>query len=307
LLGTLLITDLNRAIRGLRLLMTNPTAAAEGPNAAPEARVRPVADLFLAIRGLADRFVLFAQAQEHAIDARARATRMRGLFFASVSHDLKGPLNSILGFLDAARVEEGHLSLMTEEVSFHQLYEAALGKAAQLCTGSGVQIYDEIERGIPLLLVDRIRIQRALATLLAYSIRSNPDGRMWVRAERESSNRMRIDIDVPKPQHAPTEVEAMLAPTLSEGRREHRGLALGLRLARSVVELHRGTVRVVDRGKKGAMFCVSLPTVDTPLPTASAPMHSIPPDRRPRAVDGHDSSPPSAPSSDDPESGSEMR
>jgi signal transduction histidine kinase len=297
--------------------------------------------LFLAIRGLADRFVLFAQAQEHAIDARARATRMRGLFFASVSHDLKGPLNSILGFtqlvatetlergqkeslhavhsraqellalietiLDAARVEEGHLSLMTEEVSFHQLYEAALGKAAQLCTGSGVQIYDEIERGIPLLLVDRIRIQRALATLLAYSIRSNPDGRMWVRAERESSNRMRIDIDVPKPQHAPTEVEAMLAPTLSEGRREHRGLALGLRLARSVVELHRGTVRVVDRGKKGAMFCVSLPTVDTPLPTASAPMHSIPPDRRPRAVDGHDSSPPSAPSSDDPESGSEMR
>jgi signal transduction histidine kinase len=311
LLGTLLITDLNRATRGLRLLMTNPTAAGD-PAQLPGARVRPVAQLFHAIRGLADRFVMFAQAQENAIDARARATRMRGLFFASVSHDLKGPLNSILGFtqlvtaeplaqgqreslhtvhsraqellalietiLDAARVEEGHLSLMTEEVAFGTLYEAAVSKAGQLCSDAGVQIYDEIERNLPPLLIDRIRVLRAMATLIAYSVRSNPDGRMWVRAERESRNRMRIDIDVPKPQHAPTEIEAMLAPTLQSGRREHRGLALGLRLARSVVELHQGTVRVIDRGKKGAMFCVSLPTVDTPMPTASAPHHTLPSD-----------------------------
>lgn len=311
-LGTLLITDLDQAIRGLRLLMTNPTLAAD-QSQLRSARVRPVAKLFRAIRGLADRFMLFARAQEKAIDARAAATRMRGLFFASVSHDLKGPLNSILGFtqlvteepmtvgqkeslhavhsraqellalietiLDAARVEEGHLSLASEEVSFSELYESALKKATQLCSGVGVQIYDEIERNIPPLLVDRLRVHRAMATLIAYSARSNPGGKMWVRAERESEDRVRVDIDVPKPQHAPSEIEAMLAPTLDQGRREHRGLALGLRLARSVVELHDGSVRVVDRGKKGAMLCVSLPTVKTPLPTASAPQHSIPPPR----------------------------
>jgi signal transduction histidine kinase len=235
---------------------------------------------------------------------------MRGLFFASVSHDLKGPLNSILGFtqlvateplvagqkeslhavhsraqellalietiLDAARVEEGHLSIITDEVPFTTLYDASVNKAAQLCSGMDVQIYDEVERNIPNLLVDRVRVQRALATLIAYSVRSNPGGRMWVRAEREAENRMRIDIDVPKPQHAPTEIEAMLAPTLEQGRREHRGLALALRLARSSVELHEGTVRVVDRGKKGAMFCVSLRTLSVPLPRASAPEHSLP-------------------------------
>lgn len=310
LLGTLLVTDLDQAIVGLRLLMTNPTLAAGGGTQLSEARVRPVAQLFQAIRGLADRFLLFARAQEAAIDARARATRMRGLFFASVSHDLKGPLNSILGFtqlvsteplsegqkeslqtvhsraqellalietiLDAARVEEGHLSFMTDEVPFATLYDAAVNKAAQLCSGMDVQIYDEIERNLPPLLVDRVRVQRALATLIAYSVRSNPGGRMWVRAERESEKRMRIDIDVPKPQHAPTEIETMLAPTLEQGRREHRGLALALRLARSIVELHQGSVRVVDRGKKGAMFCVSLPTVTAPLPRASAPHHTIP-------------------------------
>lgn len=322
LLGTLLITDLDQAIHGLRLLMTNPTLAAGEESELSAARVRPVARLFGAIRGLADRFLLFARAQENAIDARARATRMRGLFFASVSHDLRGPLNSILGFtqlvateplaagqkeslqtvhsraqellalietiLDAARVEEGHLSIITDEVGFTSLYDAAVAKAAQLCSGLDVQIYDEVERNIPPLLVDRIRVQRALATLIAYSVRTNPGGRMWVRAERESDNRMRIDIDVPKPQHAPTEIEAMLAPTLEQGRREHRGLALALRLARSIVELHAGSVRVVDRGKKGAMFCVSLPTVTTPLPRASAPQHTIPTSNPPTSRPGDD-------------------
>jgi signal transduction histidine kinase len=311
LLGNVLSTDLYYATRGVRLLGTNPGLGATGAAVIQRARLRLVAELFEGIERLADRFSVFAQAQEAAIDARAAATRMRGMFFASVSHDLKGPLNSILGFtqlvfsepltrgqresleaihsraqellalietiLDAARVEEGQLSLVSEEVPFGLLYKEALAKAAQLTADLPLTIYDEIEPNIPPLMLDRIRVTRALATLLAYSARTNKGGKMWLRAERETANRMRIDIDVPKPEHAPEELEQMLAPKATRGTRVHRGLALGLRLARSVVELHGGTVRVIDRGKKGAMFCVTLPTSRTPMPTASAPLHTIPP------------------------------
>lgn len=311
LLGNVLSTDLYYATRGVRLLGTNPGLGATGAAVVQRARLRLVAELFEGIERLAERFSVFAQAQEDAIDARAAATRMRGLFFASVSHDLKSPLNSILGFtqlvfaepltqgqresleaihsrahellalietiLDAARVEEGQLSLVSEEVPFSRLYEEARAKASQLTFDQTLNIFSEIEPQIPPLLVDRIRVTRAIATLLAYSLRTNKGGKMWLRAEREGVSRMRIDIDVPKPEHAPQELEAMLAPTVRRGTRVHRGLALGLRLARSVVELHGGSVRVIDRGKKGAMFCVSLPTVSAPLPTASAPLHTIPP------------------------------
>lgn len=311
LLGSLLSRDLFYATRGVRLLGTNPGLGATGGAVIQRSRLRLVAELYGAIERLAERFAVFAQAQEDAIEARAAATRMRGLFFASVSHDLKSPLNSILGFtqlvfdqpltkgqreslqaidsraqellslietiLDAARVEEGHLSLVSDEVQFPELLADALSKANQLSGDFELNVFEEVEHGIPPLLVDRTRVVRALASLVAYSVRTNRGGKMWVRAEREGEAEVRIDIDVPNPEHTPQRLEAMMAPTTSRRSREHRGLALGLRLARSVVELHRGKVSVVDRAKKGAMFCVHLPTIATPLPTASAPLHSIPP------------------------------
>src|SRR5678815_287025 len=68
-------------------------------------RFSVIGELESAIERLAERFRVFARAQERAILAREAATRMRGLFFASVSHDLKSPLNAILGFAELVRLE----------------------------------------------------------------------------------------------------------------------------------------------------------------------------------------------------------
>lgn len=328
-LGNLLTTDLQHAARRVRALGSNVSIGASGMSIGRPPRFQMVHDLLGAIERLADRFSVFAQAQEDAIRARAAATRTRGLFFATVSHDLKGPLNSILGFtqlvsiepltpgqheslsaihsrarellalietiLDAARVEEGQLSLVRDAIPFSDLFNGAIAKAAELSSGYPLQIFTEIESHIPPLLVDRLRVLRALATLIAYSVRSNKGGKMWIRAERESENTVRIDIDVPGPEHAPPQLEAMLSTQTSARRRDHRGLALGLRLARSVVELHGGAVRVVDRSKKGAMFCVTLPTVKRPLERQAAAPSSGPAHTPPASVPPPSSSP--APSS----------
>src|SRR5690606_7630979 len=258
-LGNLLTTDLYNATRRVRALGTHPGLGASGVTLTQRPRFQMVSDLVNAIERLADRFAVFAQAQEDAIRARAAATRTRGLFFATVSHDLKSPLNSILGFtqlvslepltagqreslqaihsrarellalietiLDAARVEDGHLSLVRDEVGFEDLYGGALSKAAELSAGYPLQVYKEVEDGIPPLLVDRVRILRAFATLVAYSVRSHKGDKMWIRAEREDERSVRVDIDVPAPEHAPPELEAMLSTQTSARKRDHRGLA----------------------------------------------------------------------------------
>lgn len=292
--GRALGEDLRSATRGVRLLGTEAVISG-GTRVMRPARFLPVEALGRAIERLADRFRVFAQAQERAIAARERATRMRGLFFASVSHDLKSPLNSILGFtelvlhterltpgqaeslelidrrgrellalietiLDAARVEAGQLTLVTDQVTVSDLFGEAIAKGRDLGGDRPVEVVAEIVEGIPTLSVDRVRMGRALAAFIGHALRTAE--RDFIRVRAAPSRRpgmVRIDVETPSTRFSGRELDAMLNPVREPGKSRHRGLALGLGLARAVVELHHGSVVVTDLGARGSVFTVRFP------------------------------------------------
>lgn len=296
-LGRLLSRDLRMANRGVLTLGTD--AALEGTRVMKPARFRVVIELGEAIELLSNRFRLFAQAQERSIDARASATRARGRFFASVSHDLKSPLNAILGFaelcqrepdlnahqhesldlivkrgrellalietiLDAARVEAGQLRLAVGEVEPLDLLEAAVKKARELASAEETMVTMEVQPDAPRLVVDELRLSQALATLVGHALRTAERGnlRILVEAEPKSASaslkrrKVTIHIEVPSTNFSAQELEAMLSPERHPG--QHRGVALALRLARSIIELHGGVLRVAGRTVSEPAFAVEL-------------------------------------------------
>jgi len=209
-MARLLSRDLRMANHGVRMLGTD--AALDGTRVMQPARFRAVVELSTAIESLSDRFRQFAQAQSLAIDAREAATRSRGRFFASVSHDLKSPLNAILGFaeitradpsmhgpqqesldmilkrgkellilvetiLDAARVEAGQLHLEIDDQDLSALLELALNKARDLTSDNDILTRIELPSDLPVIGADQLRLSHALATFLAHARRT---------AERES-------------------------------------------------------------------------------------------------------------------------
>ncbi len=97
-IGGSVSADLGAATREVRLLGTREVLRGETRVAGP-ARFGPVAELGMGIERVADRFREFARGREREIDARESAQRMRDLFLASMSHDLRSPLNGILGFV----------------------------------------------------------------------------------------------------------------------------------------------------------------------------------------------------------------
>ena len=204
-LARLLSRDLRMANHGVRMLGTD--AALEGTRVMRPARFQAVAELSQAIEMLADRFRQFAQAQARAVEAREAATRSRGRFFASVSHDLKSPLNAILGFaeitradpdiglaqqeslemilrrgrellilvetiLDAARVEAGQLHLEFTDEQISDLVEQALTKASELTPESTIVTHLDLPSDLPPTSADRLRFSHALATFLAHARRT---------------------------------------------------------------------------------------------------------------------------------------
>jgi signal transduction histidine kinase len=274
----LLSRDLSRAAGRLRALGTDEVLKGRGDGPI-EARFVVVGELARAALALAERFRVFAAAQERALEARATALRMRGLFFASVSHDLKSPLNAILGFadsidrsaltpsqtesldliatrgrelvalietiLDAARVEAGQLKLARQTTPVSHWLAHAARLARELSQESG-ELTVEAGEGLPTTEVDRVMLSRALAVVIAHALRApTQDGapaRVTVRASVPArERRIRIEVDHGNTAITAVELAALFARQSSS---RGRGLTLGLSLARSVFELHGGSIEV---------------------------------------------------------------
>jgi signal transduction histidine kinase len=257
-----------------------------------------VSELGRAIEELTARFRVFAAAQERALDARAAAQRMRGLLFASVSHDLKSPLNAILGFaellgqgaltnaqreslsliskrgrellglietiLDAARVEAGQLTLSARPMQVGRLVAEAVRKARELAGEGDAPVVVEAEGNLPTVPGDPAYATRALAVIVAQGLRTaaaDPSARVTtVRATLPArpGDKVCIDVEFGSREVTRDDLE-MLFARQATGR--GRGLTLGLSLARSVIELHGGAVEVEGARDGGAVCHVWFPLV----------------------------------------------
>jgi signal transduction histidine kinase len=217
---------------------------------------------------------------------------MRGLFFASVSHDLKSPLNAILGFaelvrmeplttgqaesldviarrgrellalietiLDAARVEARQLSLVVERTKTSELFGDTFTKARDLGSDRDVEVIGEIGDGAGELVVDRVRMARALATLVLFAVRQARAAAVHVRATTDGNGFVNIEVEVPG-RRGSGDLSRLLAAVSRPGVGEHRGLALGLSLSRSIVDLHKGKLSAIESSSGSPAFCVKLP------------------------------------------------
>jgi len=220
-LGGAVATDLGSASREVRLLGTRDVVRGATRVAGP-ARFDEVADLALGIEAVAERFREFAQGRERMIEARESAQRMRELFLASMSHDLRSPLNGILGFvaliakneltvgqqeslkiidrrgrellelieniLDAAKLEAGKLELSREWIAPAEIAEAAVRRGRELAAekGDAVDVIGELQPGLPLVLVDAHRLAQAVQNLVANAVKFCDRGVVRVRISHQA-------------------------------------------------------------------------------------------------------------------------
>jgi signal transduction histidine kinase len=293
-IGRAFAEDVELATRELEA--TGVADLLQGGGIRGDARFESVAALLRVADRLGGVFREFASAQQRAIDARAATERMRGLFLASMSHDLKAPLNAILGFaelvsrgdltdgqresvaiieqrggellylvdtiLDAARVEAGELTVHPELTRVGDVVMPAVLDARELTAGMLVEITGEIQPGVPRILADPSRLAQGLTAIVLVASRFAEKGHVVVRAAMPvGGEQLRIDVEVTGRGISATDREKIFdAFKHADRARRHGSLGLGPSLARAIVELHGGAIDVETTEAGGTVFHVWVPS-----------------------------------------------
>ncbi len=263
--------------------------------------IQDVTDLTFRVqeyKNLRDQAWAVAEERQRAQEAAEAANRIKDEFLAIVSHELRSPLNPILGWakllrkrsldeassirafetiernaelqvqliddlLDISRILRGKLALNFETVDLATTIEAALETVRLAAEAKSIEITLNLATMMRQVKGDSSRLQQVVWNLLSNAVKFTPcGGRVEIYLEQISSQvQIRVQ-DTGRgivPEFLPHVFEYFRQADGGITRRSG-GLGLGLAIVRQLVELHGGRVWAESLGEEqGATFTVCLP------------------------------------------------
>jgi PAS domain S-box-containing protein len=226
-----------------------------------------------------------------------RASQSKDEFVAMLSHELRSPLNTVLGWtqllwrpgrtpeqldkglaaidrgarvlaqlisdlLDVSRIVSGKLRLEAAPIDLPAVIQAALDGVRASARAKGIALHTAIAPA-PGVVGDPARLQQVVWNLASNAVKFTPAGGrvdVTLTAGRGAATITVADTgNGIAPEFLPHIFERFRQADSSLGRR-HGGLGLGLSIVKHLVELHGGRVRAESAGLgRGARFIVELP------------------------------------------------
>jgi signal transduction histidine kinase len=229
-------------------------------------------------------------------DALRRAVRVRDEVVSVVSHDLRNPLGVVAGaadllldlplsdadrrtqaeiirrsagrmgrlvedLLDIARIEAGALVVRTAPEDPANLLEETRSLFAGQAEKHGLTLAVDVRTDLPAVLVDRDRVQQALANLVGNALKFTPQGgRVTLSAEVDGPDRVAFSVCDTGPGVPPELMRRVFDRFWQANRHDRTGSGLGLAIVRGIANVHGGAVEVSSAPGGGAKFTLILPT-----------------------------------------------
>ena len=229
-----------------------------------------------------------------------RANRLKDEFLATISHELRNPLNAIMGWahmlrlgklneanmeravetiyrnaksqgqlvsdlLDVSRIISGKLRLDVRTVDLIYIVNAAIDSIRPAADAKGIRLQTMLDPAAGPISGDADRLQQIVWNLLTNAVKFTPkSGKIQVTVKRIDSH---VEVVI---SDSGIGISKEFLPYVFDRFRQadgsttriHGGLGLGLSIVRQLVDLHGGSVGVESDGEgKGATFTITLPFV----------------------------------------------
>jgi two-component system cell cycle sensor histidine kinase PleC len=244
---------------------------------------------------LADLAEKYSQEKNRAEEANQTKSK----FLANMSHELRTPLNAIIGFseimgsgmfgalgsekyqeychdiltsghyllevindiLDMSKIEAGRMKLDMEPLDLSKTLAESLRVVSGRANDKNLTLEADIEGTIP-VEADRRAIKQIIVNLLSNAVKFTPDGGRVVVRSRLLGDSIVLMIADTGIGIAPQSLARLGRPfeqVESQLTKTYHGSGLGLAIARSLTNLHGGSMRLRSKLGTGTVVCVSLP------------------------------------------------
>jgi two-component system cell cycle sensor histidine kinase PleC len=227
------------------------------------------------------------------------ANQTKSKFLANMSHELRTPLNAIIGFseimesgmfgtlgsekyqeychdiltsghyllevindiLDMSKIEAGRMKLDMEPLDLSKTLAESLRVVSGRANDKNLLLDADIERIIP-VVADRRATKQIIVNLLSNAVKFTPDGGKIVVRSRLLKDSIVLMIADTGIGIAPNSLRRLGRPfeqVESQLTKTYHGSGLGLAIARSLTNLHGGSMRLRSKLGTGTVVFVSLP------------------------------------------------
>jgi CheY-like chemotaxis protein len=166
--------------------------------------------------------------------------------------------------LDLTRIRRQKICLHFEVVDIHQMLRNAIQMVQTVMDAKSIVSVISLQAKGHDVWGDPDRLQQVFMNLLSNAVKFTPEnGLIAVRTSNVASDRIRIEVrDTGIGIEPDMFLRLFNAFEQTDRTRRFGGLGLGLSIAKSLVELHKGTITAVSDGPdRGAMFVVEMATV----------------------------------------------
>lgn len=239
-----------------------------------------------------------AAALREAKEVATQAADARAKFLAEMTHEIRTPLGSIMGFaelmstthldaeqrdylvsiekaaarlvevvndtLDLSKIESGHFQLRREVVEVRNCVEEAYAMLRPQAYGKGLDYTCSIAWNVPMVILsDRLRIGQVLLNLLGNAIKYTEQGYVRLMVDRSDSGRVRIAVEDSGPGISVADQQKIFSPYYQALNRGRDSTGLGLSITLQLCRLMGGGLVVQSTPGQGTRFVAEIGTGQT--------------------------------------------
>ena len=237
---------------------------------------------------------------EEALQRAHAAEKARSLFFSIVSHDIRTPLNAILGYsellqsgitneaerdealktirssgntllqlvndvLDLAKMDSGKATFRSEPVQLSQLIDDVFATFRMTAKRKGIELINRTTE-LPTIRLDEQRFRQILFNLISNAVKFTERGSVTVFATYVDGD-LKLSVSDTGCGIAPDMLAHIMEPFVQVQDPSHAadrtgGTGLGLSICKSLIEAMGGSLAVESEPGKGSTFRARIPWID---------------------------------------------